>query len=65
MKALPSIAFNEFKGSLSSFYAFTIKDTNTFLETVKFCDCSTLNVPPISLSNVPGISELNVPSVSL
>ena len=28
-------------------------------------DCSTLNVPPISLSNVPGISELNVPSVSL
>ncbi len=29
MKALPSIAFNEFKGSLSSFYAFIIKDTGT------------------------------------
>ena len=36
MKALPSIAFNELKGSLSSFYVFTIKDTNSFLETVKF-----------------------------
>ena len=35
MKALSSIAFNEFKGSLSLFYAFTIKDTNSFLETVK------------------------------
>ena len=30
------------------------------MENINFdptCDCSTLNVPPISLSNVPGISE--------
>ena len=27
------------------------------LDCPDYLDCSTLNVPPISLSNVPGISE--------
>ena len=47
------------------------EDTGTEMDNIYLAiaelstDCSTLNVPPISLSNVPGISELNVPSVSL
>ena len=30
---------------------------DTPMVSVDYIDCSTLNVPPISLSNVPGISE--------
>ena len=32
-------------------------DIEIFRGVLTGCDCSTLNVPPISLSNVPGISE--------
>ena len=49
----------------SVWYAASHRGDVAIVELYGKIDCSTLNVPPISLSNVPGISELNVPSVSL